>query len=628
MRVFFFLLSVYLLSCCCNNELADKLNELRQLGDVDPMKAMSQLNSLEKFSSSSSNYNQNKLRLLRIRLNDKADFIATSDKEIRDLVAYFQIHGTDRDRQEAYYYAGSVYRDLMDTPRSIDFFLRSTEFEENESVDSVMLRNSYSQLSNIYSRVQDYKSALWAADKECEIASKLGILDNLSKIHRVEALFRLTPDSTLNYLMDEILEEELQADEESKNYSIIEELLYTYSYLKNKANATKCFNLLLEHNALSKTNFLATAEYYSLVGNIDSCICCCERALYSDDLETKYDASNHLFRIYTTLGDKDLALKYARIFQDISAELNLGKRQNLAATVNNQYKYYRDKHEEEKIKEERRMFALLAWAIGIVCVFILISSFAITSYQKYKRTKRLLGIADSLKITNKLKRQKEQELFNEEKLVAAINQNIIENKLEKERVEQELHKTTEYIAELTNSLVAVKSECEAKEKALKETENELQKNKAQLHNTINNITIIDLQLQRSEQELREKTILLEEKLKQNESLFRMLHQSDLQGAANAIIDSIKKAAIGETHLSDDAWKQFITAVDNLYPNYHKEIISILGTLKTDQLRVCYLLKAGLTNTQIQNLITDVSRATIWRWIKRYNSLLSGTINSL
>ena len=263
-----------------------------------------------------------------------------------------------------------------------------------------------------------------------------------------------------------------------------------------------------------------------------------------------------------------------------------------------------------------------------MCIIITVISIALFYYQKYKRARRLLGIANSLKITNQLKREKEQELFNEEKLVNAITQNIVTTKEEKERIENELAKTTGRITELTESLKEARLECDAKMNALKEKEEELQQNKQTLHNKINDITIIDLQLQRSEQELREKTILLEEKLKQNETLFRMLHLSDLHGNANVVIESIKKAADGKEILSDGTWKQFITAVDNLYPHYHNDVIDKLGTLKTEQLRVCYLLKAGLSNTQIQNLITDASRATIWRWIRRYNTLLSDSINSI
>ena len=627
MRILLFILLGLVLSCGRNNTIELEIDRIRHQGDSDPLNALSKLDSLEKVADYTSEYEQGKAQLLSIRLKDKACILASSDKGVKELIKYFGNKGTNTEKQEVYYYAGSVYRDLMDFPRSIEYFLRSTEFAQNDNIDSLMLRNSYSQLHNLYLSVQDYSNALLAAEKECDISSRLGILDDVSRMHLANAHFRLNNEKIAYKLMGEVLQIEASA-EENRNFGVLSDLLYSYSYLKDKEKAGICFNLLSDYEPLSSANYLALAKYYILVGESDSCVQCFKHVLSSDDLEAKYDASNQLFQYFMGKGDKEQALHYAALFNEISAELNLGKRQELAATANNQYKYYRDKQEEEKIKEERRFLAIIARAAGILCIIITVISIALFYYQKYKRARRLLGIANSLKITNQLKREKEQELFNEEKLVNAITQNIVTTKEEKERIENELAKTTERITELTESLKEARLECDAKMNALKEKEKELQQNKQTLHNKINDITIIDLQLQRSEQELREKTILLEEKLKQNESLFRMLHLSDLHGNANVVIESIKKAADGKEILSDGTWKQFITAVDNLYPHYHNDVIDKLGTLKTEQLRVCYLLKAGLSNTQILNLITDASRATIWRWIRRYNTLLSDSINSI
>lgn len=627
MRILLFILLGLVLSCGRNNNIELEIDRIRHQGDSDPLNALSKLDSLEKVADYTSEYEKRKAQLLRIRLKDKACVLASSDEGVKELIKYFGNKGTNTEKQEVYYYAGSVYRDLMDFPRSIEYFLRSTEFAQNDNIDSLMLRNSYSQLHNLYLSVQDYSNALLAAEKECDISSRLGILDDVSRMHLANAHFRLNNEKIAYKLMGEVLQIEASA-EENRNFGVLSDLLYSYSYLKDKEKAGICFNLLSDYEPLSSANYLALAKYYILVGESDSCVQCFKHVLSSDDLEAKYDASNQLFQYFMGKGDKEQALHYAALFNEISAELNLGKRQELAATVNNQYKYYRDKQEEEKIKKERRFLAIIARAAGILCIIITVISIALFYYQKYKRARRLLGIANSLKITNQLKREKEQELFNEEKLVNAITQNIVTTKEEKERIENELAKTTGRITELTESLKEARLECDAKMNALKEKEEELQQNKQTLHNKINDITIIDLQLQRSEQELREKTILLEEKLKQNETLFRMLHLSDLHGNASVVIDSIKKAADGKEILSDGTWKQFITAVDNLYPHYHNDVIDKLGTLKTEQLRVCYLLKAGLSNTQIQNLITDASRATIWRWIRRYNTLLSDSINSI
>ncbi|MGN0234360.1 MAG: hypothetical protein ACI4B5_08075 [Bacteroidaceae bacterium] len=627
MRNYFFLLFSLILSCCCDNEFGTTIERIQKHGDIDPLGALIELDSLEKVADFSSEYERKKVQLLRVRLNDKAYYTATSDVEIKKLLRYFRTHGSSKEKQEAFYYAGSVYRDLMDIPRSLEYFLHSTEIAKNGNIDTLMLRNSYSQLHNLYVRVQDYGNALLAAEKECDISSRLGILDDVSRMHLVNAHFRRNNEDIACKLMEEILQEEITA-EENRDFDVLFDLLYSYSYIGDKEKAGICFHLLSSHEPLSPANYLALARYYSFVGESDSCVQCYENVLSSNDLEAKYDASNQLFQYFMGKGDSEQALRYATIFNDISAELNLSKRQELAATVNNQYKYYRDKQEEEKIRKEGRFLASLAWATGILCLIITIISIALYYYQKYRRIKRLLGIANSLKITNELKREKEQELFNEEKLVEAITKKFVETKKEKECIEQELAATNVHITELTESLENAIAECKTKEIALINKEEELKNNEQSLHNRINEITIIDLQLQHTEQELRKKTILLEEKLKQNESLFRMLHQSDLHDNANTVIDSIKKAANGEEHLSDETWKQFITAVDNLYPLYHNDVIKTLGVMKKNQLRVCYLLKAGLSNTQIQNLVTDVSRATVWRWIKKYQTLLSEAINSI
>ena len=61
----------------------------------------------------------------------------------------------------------------------------------------------------------------------------------------------------------------------------------------------------------------------------------------------------------------------------LSDSLNFGKRQELAATVNNQYHYYRNAEEEAKIKEENMRFRLWLYIIigGTVVLVLLFSLF-------------------------------------------------------------------------------------------------------------------------------------------------------------------------------------------------------------------------------------------------------------
>ncbi len=65
------------------------------------------------------------------------------------------------------------------------------------------------------------------------------------------------------------------------------------------------------------------------------------------------------------------------------------------------------------------------------------------------------------------------------------------------------------------------------------------------------------------------------------------------------------------------WKKLYQAVDELYPSFKDRLLKELGTFTEQQMQVCYLMRIGLSKTQIQNM-TNLSRSTVWRWVKKYD----------
>ena len=99
---------VLLLMACSDGEVMDRLDHIKSVGDNDPVTALAMLDSLEVDIRQESEYVKNKYDLLRVRLNDKADNMPSSDIMIKQLVAYFNNEGTTREKQEVNYYTGSV----------------------------------------------------------------------------------------------------------------------------------------------------------------------------------------------------------------------------------------------------------------------------------------------------------------------------------------------------------------------------------------------------------------------------------------------------------------------------------------------------------------------------------------
>ena len=150
----------------------------------------------------------------------------------------------------------------------------------------------------------------------------------------------------------------------------------------------------------------------------------------------------------------------------------------------------------------------------------------------------------------------------------------------------------------------------------------------------NNIKEIRLFLQEKEKELESicsAKARLAEQLENSESDFKMLIaqnreltrltiMSNISCNANDIIEKAKKASKGKYHLNDEEWKELLGAIDRLYPEFTYEVQANFKRISEPVLRVCYLLKIGMSAPQIVNL-TGYPRQTVFDRIKRIKSTI-------
>lgn len=219
--IYLFVSLFLILASCSRDPLLDKLKSIQSIGDSNPQQALLMLDSLGVQVRSQSEYIKNKYDLLKIRLNDKAYITHSSDILIKNLVKYFEKEGSLLEKQEVNYYAGSVYRDLSDTPRALEHFFKSLEYaEKNKTPDSVMACNTYSNLCDLYFRVQDYNNSEAMARKEWEYSNKLGLDPVLSYMHVAAALLSQKKkkeatelyDSTYKYILSSTKVENYKTD--------------------------------------------------------------------------------------------------------------------------------------------------------------------------------------------------------------------------------------------------------------------------------------------------------------------------------------------------------------------------------------------------------------------------------
>lgn len=550
----------------------DRLDQIRHVGDSDPATALAMLDSLEIEMRAESEYTRNKYDLLRIRLNDKADKTATSDIVIKSLLGYFEREGTVQDKQEVCYYAGSVYRDLQDTPRALEYFFRSIEYAEDaEDCDSVMLQNTYSNLNYLYYGVQNYQEAVATGRKELEVCRALGRDKVVPLLHLGGAL--MATDSTRQ--AKAYLDEALQAIESSNKIAHQQGNLYNllchYVELGERQKAECCRKLIDGDPVRDFAAFpcIALAMYYQMTGRTDSASVFLNRVIDDGtDINNMYDAAKMLYQMYDVQGNQPKALHYARMYMQLSDSLDFGKRQQLAATVGNEYQYHLDQKKEQQLRDAKEHYKL---AVAVVCAVALLLL--------------CLGLAVYVRRRN---RHLEQ--------ITALSQELQGKADDEQRLRQEIDLRERKLSEAKYQL--------------EKQDDELGKVKAQLDKVSTELTGYDI-------ELREKEQRLTEKMQQNQTFLNLLHQSELEGKAEDVIEAIRQSSEGKKNMQPADWKQLYRAVDELYPTFQDQLLKELGTFTEQQMQVCYLMRIGLSKPQIQNM-TNLSRVTVWRWVKKYN----------
>ena len=549
----------FLCISCKDNSLLSKMDQIKTVGDENPALALKMLDSIYVDARNASEYTIMKYDLLKIRLEDKSYIPHTSNKVIENLVKYFEDNGTVKDKQEAYYYAGSVYRDLDDTPRGIENLYKSIEaVSDKKECDSIILRNAYSNLYYLFVNVQDYNNALKMAQMEYSISKAI----NNTTINTMNQITNAYIDLDMNKEGLRYLNETfnlLKNKKYAKEDNFIFLVLYNYSHLKLKDKANECYNLIKKRKLKRMDAFVRNilGNYYMLIGQQDSAIACYESIINEKKNEyAMYDTSKKLFHIYSENGNKDKAIKYGAEFVRMSEKLDLAKNAEQAATVNNKYKYHLDQSRMQKMESERTMYLRIAIIIGFSAVLLTLAFVIFYMRKKNITLRRQLALTDSL---NSVKAQM---------------RDIKKNTLLKEQ-----------------QLASAQSEIAAKEQKMKEISEELQHNEQLLETTQKR---------------------LNDKMKQSEQLMQMLHKAELEDSASDVVEAVRKSAEGKKKLSATEWQQLYSAVNSLYPDFKDSLVSRDGNLSEQQMQMCYLMRIGLTGPQINNVV-DISRTTVWRW---------------
>ena len=557
---FFF---IFLLFSCDNSGILSNLDRIKRVGDNNPKLAARMLDSIYVDMDSESKYAKMKYELLKIRLNDKNGISPITSSMAETISKYFTEKGTPKDKQEAYFYTGCVYRDLNDTPRAIEFFDNSIEivYYSKGECDSILYRDTYSNLFRMYRNLHDSSTALTIAKKEYELSDEMRDLSINTIMNVGEAYLDVgNKDESEKYfdIALETMSQKWHIKDSESAYS----LLGFYSDLGQSAKAARCLDLIKQRGLAPKdaNAYYASARYFQLTNLPDSAVSSYKLALqHAKDGYAKYDAIKALFCIYSQNGDFAQANKYGDKLIKLIDNIDLNGNRRLATTEYNKFQYNLDRNRLQRSEHRQLVYRSIIIAILIFVILLILVFVEFYMHKKNKADQKQSSLSKNLSM-----------------------------------MEKELHDTRKVITEKEEILTEVQKDIADKKRELEEMTNELQMNERQLKDTKEELS---------------------DKLSQNMALVQMLRRTKMEDNPNIVIADLEQAAVGKKKLTNEDFAKIFAAIDSLYPDFKAKLLRSNGRVSGLQMQVYYLMRIGLTAPQINNIV-DVSRSTIWRWLKK------------
>ena len=404
--------------------MLDSIEQTWQQAETSLVEAHVRAEGMRDSVRKSSELVRQRYNLLTIRLRDKLDIIPSSPDSALRTMSYFEgrknkttlggVGSLDIDRERAYYYLASAYRDLKDYPRAMSYFLKATDAAEQAGqADTLIWQNALSQLRNLYMLQLNYEEELNVALQSVKLAS-----------HSLSKGGENCPPSPGQrnlawYLMDVASAYEHQNDTLAcllycdSSYKVIQEEHFPSRYggilsyvlaLYSKYNHYEKADTLLRHLSqlpkdLRPQNYeLCLAKYHEARNLTDSAIVHYKAYSITDNVAGRYEASAGLQRCYLRKGDYRQAALWGQHLYETNETIIAQRAFEQTRRARDEYRYLRDQEAERAIMQRnealaRRNQRIIFFSI-IACLALLSIASGMVAYYYFRKKKFMEAITD------------------------------------------------------------------------------------------------------------------------------------------------------------------------------------------------------------------------------------------
>ena len=424
--IYLLLILLILASCAGNRKYDDLMKRADSIMNVNDDSAKVAIRMLDGVKSQLPEFTQaQKMRyeLLRHKAMNKACITFTSDSVMKEVVDYYDNHGSANERMLANYVLGCVYRDMHEVPLALEYYNKATEQADTTAADC-----DYGTLYRVYSQMGFLFSKQYLPYQ---------LLDAFGKAEKYAYLAKDTLNAIINYQnkgdaydylgkKDSVVAINLRSANMFKrigdNYNAAIALGCNYSYYIDKGdsvNARKAFESYTSTGYEGNSNYgdakafllCEKGRYYMFVSRLDSAFSCLNQSLkLSKSYSNKAAATKVLAQYYARVNKPVLAMKYALKSSEYNDSDLLAVRESQLQQIQAMYNYGRNQEIARKaeLKTERITMLVYVLIAGGVVIFLLLTNLYL---RQLKKKKEKIIVTKHLYDDSLLKlRQKQEEL--------------------------------------------------------------------------------------------------------------------------------------------------------------------------------------------------------------------------
>lgn len=391
-KVIYLLLIIMLLASCAGNRKYDDLMQRADsIMDADDDSATVAIRMLDGIKPQLPEFSQSqKMRyeLLRHKAMNKACITFTSDSVMKEVVDYYDNHGSANERMLANYVLGCVYRDMHEAPMALEYYNKATEQADTTAADCDYgtLYRVYSQMGFLFSKqylLYQELNAFDKAEKYAYLAKDTfnAIVNYQNQGEVYDFLGKKDSVIAINLLAAKLFKKH------GNDYAAAIAFGCNYNYYiekKDSINAKKAFEAYNSTGYEGNSNYedakaymlCLKGTYYMFTGQLDSACYILQQSLkFCKSFSNKAATTKALAHYYAKVNQPSLAMKYALQSSEYNDSDLIGARKTQLQQMQAMYDYSRNqeiaKNAEQKAERSTRMNYMIV--LSCLMLFLLLS---------------------------------------------------------------------------------------------------------------------------------------------------------------------------------------------------------------------------------------------------------------